>query len=241
MEEHEKENATNRAFKGIWIPSEVWLDVRLSALDKIILMEIDSLDGERGCFASNKAIAEFCQCSESKVSLAISKLTKLGYLHVISFDGRVREIGSCLSKFNRRGMKVSQAECENLEENNINKNNIYYSLKKKNNKKEKSPPPITDEAERIEAIVASTEAPLQGLIRKYIRMREHIKSPVTSDALEIIISRLHEYSGGDADKARSLLEDAILNNWKNIYPPKATPKAEDGQGEQKSDLDDIFT
>ena len=84
-----------RDFKGVWIPREIWLDDRLNALDKVILTEIDSLDSsEKGCWASNKYIAEFCQCSESKVSQTITKLTKLGYLRVVSFDGRQREIKS---------------------------------------------------------------------------------------------------------------------------------------------------
>lgn len=87
----------SRDFKGVWIPKEVWLDTDLNALDKIILVEIDSLDSEeRGCFASNKYLAEFCQCSESKVSRSISKLTKLGYVSVKSFNGRCRVLKSLL-------------------------------------------------------------------------------------------------------------------------------------------------
>lgn len=82
-----------RDFKGIWIPKEIWLDERLSALDKVILAEISSLDtDERGCYASNKHIAEFCRCSETKVSATISKLKKLGYLCIRQFDGRQREL-----------------------------------------------------------------------------------------------------------------------------------------------------
>ena len=76
-----------RDFKGVWIPREVWLDERLNALDKVILTEIDSLDnGARGCYASNRHIADFCQCSETKVSTAISKLIKLDYLYIQHFD-----------------------------------------------------------------------------------------------------------------------------------------------------------
>ena len=57
-----KNMSENRDFKGVWIPKEVWLDTRLNALDKVILMEIDSLDqGEKGCYASNEHLAEFCQ------------------------------------------------------------------------------------------------------------------------------------------------------------------------------------
>ena len=71
-----------REFRGVWIPKSVWLDTRLNALEKIILIEIDSLDSdERGCYASNKYLSEFCQCSETKISLAISKLCELGYIY----------------------------------------------------------------------------------------------------------------------------------------------------------------
>lgn len=106
----------NRDFKGIWIPRAVWLDTRLNALEKIILAEIDSLDnGERGCWASNKHLAAFCQCSERKVTEAISKLQELGYVYIQSFDGRNREIRSSLqtceaASQNLRGRPAESAE-----------------------------------------------------------------------------------------------------------------------------------
>ena len=114
-----------RDFKGVWIPKEVWLDTRLNALEKIILTEIDSLDkGERGCWASNKYIAEFCQCSESKVSTAISKMIKLGYLYVQSFDGRQRSLKSCLLNFNRQEGKKAEADFNNLQESNTKRKRV---------------------------------------------------------------------------------------------------------------------
>ncbi len=95
----EEMNPISRDFKGVWIPKNVWLDTDLNALDKIILVEIDSLDnGDKGCYASNKYLAEFCQCSEVKVSRSISCLIKLGYIYIKSFDGRRREIKSLLAQ-----------------------------------------------------------------------------------------------------------------------------------------------
>lgn len=112
-----------RDFKGVWIEKSVWLDKRLNALDKVILAEIDSLDnGERGCYASNKHIANFCQCSETKVSTAISKLIDLGYLYVKHFDGRQRELKSCLSKSERQTYKNCEPAFKNLKESNIDNN-----------------------------------------------------------------------------------------------------------------------
>lgn len=83
-----------RDFKGVWIPKAVWLDKRLSALDKLILSGIASFCAvdEYDCFASNKAIADFCGCSESKVTKSISLLATIGYLQIKSFDGRERKM-----------------------------------------------------------------------------------------------------------------------------------------------------
>lgn len=130
-----------RGFKGIWIPREIWLDTRLNALDKIILAEIDSLDASpQGCYASNKHLAEFCQCSETKVSNAISKLIKLDYIYVQSFDGRKRELKSRLTNFKEQPYKNCKAESQNLRESNIDNNidnnkDIYISIVEYLNKK----------------------------------------------------------------------------------------------------------
>ena len=81
----------DREFRGIWIPKEIWLDTELNATDKVILAEIDSLDiDDKGCYASNEYLADFCQCSERKVTEAISKLTNKGYVYTADFDGRHR-------------------------------------------------------------------------------------------------------------------------------------------------------
>ena len=105
-----------REFKGIWFPAEVWLDERLTALEKMILMEIDSLDNEDNCYASNEHLAKFCQCSQSKVSNSISKLKKLGYVRVKSFDGRKRILESCLTVSIRQTNKKEKSAQQNLEE-----------------------------------------------------------------------------------------------------------------------------
>lgn len=114
-----------RDFKGVWIPKEIWLDTRLNMLEKGILAEIDSLDNdEYGCFTSNKYLAEFCQCGETKVSTAISKLIKFGYIYIKSFDGRQRILKSRLSNFERQTFKKCKADLQNLKDNNID-NNIF--------------------------------------------------------------------------------------------------------------------
>lgn len=67
--------ATPRKFQGVWIPADIWLDRGLSITEKVMLVEIGSLqDDERGCYASNAHFAEFFGLSISRVSEIISAL-----------------------------------------------------------------------------------------------------------------------------------------------------------------------
>jgi hypothetical protein len=139
-----------RDFKGVWIPKVVWLDSRLSALDKVILTEIDSLDqGERGCYASNKHIADFCQCSEAKVTKSVSMLIKFGYLYVQKFDGRQRELRSRLSKFTGLPSKNYESESQKLRQSNTGNNTSTNTTRKRESTKRKPfVPPTLEEVEK---------------------------------------------------------------------------------------------
>lgn len=124
-----------RDFKGIWIPKDIWENENLNALDKIILMEIDSLDTEDlGCFASNSYLADFCKCSETKVSLSIKKLIESDYIYVDSFDGRTRKLKSRLSKNERQPFKKCEADSQNMKANNIEEINSLINNKKESTK-----------------------------------------------------------------------------------------------------------
>ena len=64
----------NRDFKGVWIPKEIWLNKELKIMEKLFLIEIDSLDNEKGCFASNKYFSEFFGLSKGRCTQIIKKL-----------------------------------------------------------------------------------------------------------------------------------------------------------------------
>lgn len=112
-----------REFKGVWIPKQVFLDERLNAIEKIILIEIDSLDAEdsEGCYASNEYLANFCKCSMTKVSTSISKLIKFGYLYVAKNDGRKRYLKSRLSNSESQNFKKSESDLPEMKESNNSK------------------------------------------------------------------------------------------------------------------------
>lgn len=72
----------NRGFKGVWIPKEIWLANDLGWSEKLLLVEIESLDGEQGCWASNEYLATFFSLSKGRISKLISSLKDKGYVTV---------------------------------------------------------------------------------------------------------------------------------------------------------------
>lgn len=70
-----------RNFKGVWIPAGLWLCNELSLNEKVLLIEIDSLqDPVKGCYKSNQAFAEFFGLSASRISQMITSLKEKGFL-----------------------------------------------------------------------------------------------------------------------------------------------------------------
>lgn len=74
---------TQRNFKGVWLPAALWLTDELNINEKVLLVEIDSLqDPVKGCYKSNKAFAEFFGLSASRVSELVSNLQKKGFVKI---------------------------------------------------------------------------------------------------------------------------------------------------------------
>jgi hypothetical protein len=79
-----------RGFKGVWIPADLYLNDELSWTEKILIVEIDSLDKGEGCWASNEYLAKFLRKTLSQTANTITHLRKLGWVETIGFDGRKR-------------------------------------------------------------------------------------------------------------------------------------------------------
>lgn len=132
----------NRDFKGVWIPKDIWLDDKLTWMEKLLLVEIDSLDAEKGCYASNDYFAKFFQLSKSRISDLIGQLVSKGYITTfLVYDGKQvkrREITMVIPirKFEGGIRKTEEGYSENSEDINTlvsntisNKNNKIYNHK----------------------------------------------------------------------------------------------------------------
>lgn len=75
-----EKNRMERAFKGVWIPADIWLNKQLSIQEKVMLTEIDSLDNEEGCFAGNKHFMSFMGLKDRRIKELINGLISKGFI-----------------------------------------------------------------------------------------------------------------------------------------------------------------
>ena len=68
-----------RQFTGVWIPSEVMLDERLSAVDKILYAEIASF-GDKGCWKRSEELQQICGVKRDGLQAACKRLRGCGYI-----------------------------------------------------------------------------------------------------------------------------------------------------------------
>ena len=86
----------SRDFKGIWIPKDVWESNELSIMEKVLFVEIHSLDNERGCYASNRYFSEFFGVSERQIQNVIAALKGKGFVKVFiknRYDRSIKVVG----------------------------------------------------------------------------------------------------------------------------------------------------
>lgn len=132
-----------RDFKGIWIPKEIWLSTDLKVMEKLILVEIDSLDNEDGCFASNEHFSKFFSLSKNRCSEIIKSLEKKGYIDInyIYQDGSkaiAKRVIRCIRKTDRgiRNIdnptrKTEEGYSEKCEDNNTSFSNTFNNTSNK--------------------------------------------------------------------------------------------------------------
>ena len=200
--------AQERAFKGVWIPAEIWLNDNLTITEKVIYAEIDSFcNMYQQCFAGNKHFAELVHISENRVSHVIAELIKKGYISrkiIYGDDGKTVEKrllfptrGYCYPQqggivADNKGGIVADNKYNNTDNNNT-VNNI-------------SPlPPLSEK--------------LRQALNAFYEMRKKIRKPMTSRAKQLALNKLRSLSS-DEDTQVKIIEQSILNAWQSFYELK---------------------
>jgi DNA-binding transcriptional regulator GbsR (MarR family) len=242
----EENNKLPRDFKGVWIPKEIWLNPNLNAIEKIIFAEIDSLDnGEKGCYASNEHLANFCGCSENKISTCIKKLIDLGLVEVTGFDGRHRYL-RVLKKQNEPFEKT-KADFEKTKASNINNNidnkdiiNNINIINKQNLENSENTKTNDSENENLTTNIDKSIkqnkkiSKKQNCIKIYHMLEEFTNNENVKNALknylkvrttdrslnviqwELILANLRKECGTNSKYAIELIEKATACGWMQI-------------------------
>lgn len=59
-----------------------------------------------------------------------------------------------------------------------------------------------------------------SLFNDYLEMRKEIGAPISMRGLKMLLTRVEKLSDGNINIQRLMLENAIQNQWKNVYRPK---------------------
>lgn len=81
---------------------------------------------------------------------------------------------------------------------------------------------------------------LRELYLEYIKMRKMIKSPMTDRALTMLINKVNELEPNSLENQKRLLETAIMNNWKSVYPLRDAKNQDKQPSKQEEELLKIF-
>ena len=236
----------NRDFKGVWIPKDVWLNKDLTLLEMVIFVEIDSLDNEDNCVAGNEYFAEFCGCSESKVSKAIKKLQNLNMIEVLSFDGRHRKLR--VVKNDRQSSKKYEADSQKMLTNNISikqqtilsKDSIVGETISGQDEKPKK-------LNLYQKCMALTEEYTDNeTLRKYLadflkicleNSRESGR-PFYQNMWKSKLTKLSELSDND-DMQIKIVKQTLDNGWSNFYAYKENGRAGRRTGDFAKDVEHL--
>ena len=219
----------NRDFKGVWIPKEIWLNPELSALDRVLLAEINSLDNENHCTASNDYFAEFCGVGVATITRSIKKLKTMGFIETEMVNGAT---GSY------RVIKMIMGSNQNDETGVIKMISNYNSDNNTNNKMVLSKDNTTETAPAdFQFGKQKSEKPnlytkcisiideytnnlkIRTLLIQYLDLCLEMKSIRGANQWKGMINTLNTiYSNNPSVTLDRIISQSIERGWKTFYP-----------------------
>lgn len=232
-----------RQFKGVWIPAELWLDHSLSITEKVMMVEIGSLqDPVRGCYASNSHFARFFGLSSSRVSEIISALSAKGLLRVeLIRDGRqVVERRVRLSNLFGKSNTYSENTAtlfgkggdpysEKAEESNTKSN----STDEGESAAAKASSSASRKASKFDPLTACPTNVTPSVWADWCQHRREIGKRLTKTTCDRQAKTLAGHHAPDA-----VINQSISNGWTGLFPEKVLPGAQPGQRRNGPDFND---
>ena len=189
------------------IPANVRYDKDLPANAKLLYGEITALCNEKGyCWATNDYFANLYGVSKTSISKWVSALVKKGYISndLIYKEGTKQIDERYLRIVNEPIKQKLNTPIENKLKDNITLSN--NTINNKNNNSATAPMYFSNEN-------------LNTLFTEFLEMRKKLKAVNSERAINMLINKLNKYD--DITKIK-MLENSILNSWKDVYQLKGT-------------------
>jgi DNA-binding transcriptional ArsR family regulator len=204
-----------RQFKGVWITAEVWLDTRLTLVEKALMAEIDSFSGNGKTFhKSNETIQLEYGVSRPTVSKAIKKLLALGYIEM-HFDGRVRHL-TCQA--DRKNVSGSPKEIYGQQEK------IFRAEGKNSTPTNKEKRTTKNTTKRKEVVMPFDDDNFTDAWQswKEYKRTEHGFKFKSETSEQASLHQLQKLSGDDCGVAIQIIGQSLANGWKGFFALKNT-------------------
>lgn len=224
-----------RGFKGIWIPAEIWLSEELTVIEKLFFVEIQSLDNEDGCYASNQHFAKFFGVTKGRCSQIINALKDKGFITVDYLkddkETKGRIIKSTVKLVKNDNERLNTPYLENADrvfnklntpylENAKDSNTLFsntFRNKEKSTSYSKRKPQKTSFTDEMFSDYTDNQELLEALF-DFADMRKQIKKPITTKStITRLLNKLDKISGGDDNKKIKLLNASIDHCWQDVY------------------------
>lgn len=200
-----------RQFKGIWIPAHIWLHPELSAVDKVLLADIDSFTGNgKDFYKSNETIASELFVSIKSVTRSVKRLRGLGLIEV---SGRTtsRIIRSNMGQFD---LDSGQSD--------LNTGQNDQALGPKSPTTNTLSKPITN-PDTKEQLPWSTDT-FEFAWNEWLTYKKEKRKKYTPTGERKALSRLYKITEGNEALAIDAINFSIAQNYQGIFLERKNEK-----------------
>jgi hypothetical protein len=168
---------------------------------------------------SISGLATLSKDGKDSIMSALSELEKFGYLTRTRLtDDKGRFAGVEYNIFEVPQSKEPIAEKPNSANENSEKSNSEKPAQLNTNL-------INYLSNKLFNELSTNDVELLELYQQYIKVREDMNAPLNETSLDKLIDRAKRLSNDNIRIEKVLLESAIINNWKNVYPPRESELA----------------
>ena len=130
--------------------------------------------------------------------------------------------------------KVKQSKVKQSKEKQSKEEESKEEQSKEEESKEKESKEKQAESGFAPLLSEVEDQELKKLYEEYLKMRELIRAPMTECAVESLIRRVNDLEPNNVGRQKKLLETAILNGWKNVYPVRDERAPSNANGRQSA-------